>query len=213
MDSKDVEMIFDARFIRVADLKYAPGKHYFDATRRTAEDLVATKSEEEFRNMLPDAVTCYVVIVTPGEGERLLLTYEYRYPTGRFMLSPPAGLIDPSDSEKEDAVLSAASREIKEETGIEICDGDRLFTVSPLVFSSPGFTDENNALVGAVIERADLSELDQSGAVGSELFDGFELLTKEQALDTLKRGTDRRGHYYPMYTWGALVWFVSDMWK
>ena len=60
--SKDnVETILDKKFIRVFDLQYAEGRHYFDATRRALDDIVAIKTEEDFKKMLPDAVSCIVI--------------------------------------------------------------------------------------------------------------------------------------------------------
>lgn len=217
LTGENVKILFESPFVRVADLQYAPGKHYYDATRRKAEELTAIKSDEEFRHMLPDAVSCFVILDMPGEGSMLLLSREYRYPVGRFMLSVPAGLIDEEDreKEKEEAILAAAAREIREETGLVVRKerGDLVKIVNPLVFSTPGLTDESNALVCAVLHPETLEELSQEGAVGSELFDGFELLTRDMALDTLRRGRDREGNFYPLYTWAALMYFVSDIWR
>lgn len=210
---EDIKAVFDSPYVKVADIQYAPGKHYYDATRRNMEELIAVKSDEEFRTMLPDAVSCIVILDTPGEEPKLLLSYEYRYPVGRYLLSVPAGLLDKEDEDGQDPVYSAAVREIKEETGLEVTEGDRVFAVNPLVFSTPGMTDESNALVCAVLRNADLSALSQEGAVGSEQFDGFCLLTKAQAREILRTGRDPRGKYYPLYTWAALLYFVSDMWR
>ena len=104
-------------------------------------------------------------------------------------------------------------REIKEETGITVKDTDKVFVINPCVFSTPGLTDESNGLVGAVIELDDLSSLDQTGAVGGEAFDGFCLADKEKALELIKKGTDDRGIFYPMFTLGALMWFACDLWN
>lgn len=217
LTEKDVEVLFESPYVKVADLRYAPGKHYYDATRREVRELTAIKSDEEFRDMLADAVSCFVILDMPREQPRLLLSREYRYPVGRFMLSVPAGLIDEEDKgkEKEEAVLAAAAREIQEETGLVIRKerGDRTIIVNPLVFSTPGLTDESNALVCAVLHPRDTAELSQEGAVGSELFDGFELLTRDMAMETLRKGRDREGNFYPLYTWAALMYFISDMWK
>ena len=60
--------MLETPFLRVFDLQYAPGRHYYDATRRTAEQLVAPKSEEAFQAMTADAVTCVVVLQTPGRN-------------------------------------------------------------------------------------------------------------------------------------------------
>ena len=210
---EDIKAVFDSPYVKVADIQYAPGKHYYDATRRNMEELLAVKSDEEFRTMLPDAVSCIVILDTPGEEPKLLLSYEYRYPVGRYLLSVPAGLLDKEDEDGQDPVYSAAVREIKEETGLEVTEGDRVFAVNPLVFSTPGMTDESNALVCAVLRNADLSALSQEGAVGSEQFDGFALLTREDAIRVLRDGRDERGNFYPLYTWAALSYFVSDAWK
>lgn len=210
---EDIKAVFDSPYVKVADIQYAPGKHYYDATRRNMEELTAVKSDEEFKTMLPDAVSCIVILDTPGEEPKLLLSYEYRYPVGRYLLSVPAGLIDKEDKAEQDPIYSATVREIKEETGLEVTEGDRVFAVNPLVFSTPGMTDESNALVCAVLRNADMSALSQEGAVGSEQFDGFALLTREDAMRVLRDGRDERGNFYPLYTWAALSYFVSDAWK
>lgn len=210
---ENVKSLFESKFIKVFDLQYEEGKHYYDATRRTSDNLVATKSTEELCHMLPDAVTCVVILNVKDESPKLLLTKEYRYPVGQFLLSPPAGLIDVSDETEENPVLSAARREIKEETGLEIQTQDTLFLINPLLFSSPGMTDESNALACAILHLDDLSSLSQKGALGTECFDGFLLLSKEEAEQILKTGTDADGIFYSVYTWASLMYFVSDLWR
>lgn len=209
---ENVKTLFESPYLRVADLQYAPGKHYYDATRRDMENLTAIKSDQEFEAMLADAVSCFVILAGEGEEPRLLLSYEFRYPAGQYLLSVPAGLIDEEDREKPDVLVSTAIREIREETGLEVRDTDTVRVVNPLVFSTPGLTDESNALICAVLRSVKVADLSQEGAVGSEQFDGFCLLTKAQARELLKKGRDERGRFYPLYTWAALVYFVSDMW-
>ena len=210
---ENVEPMLETKFLRVFDLRYAEGKHYYDATRRQAGELAAVKDDEAFRNMLPDAVTCVVIVCRPAEEPVLLLSYEYRYPAGRFLLSPPAGLLDPDDRAEAVPAFAAAKREIREETGLEVTDRDRLFFVSPLVFSSPGMTDESNALVCAVLSRDALPQPSQAGAVGTECFDGFEWVTAAQAEKLLADGRDRNGFFYSVYTWAALSYFAAGTWK
>lgn len=210
---ENVHSLFESKFIKVFDLQYDKDKHYYDATRRSPDRLVATKSEEEFRSMLPDAVTCVVILKIKNEEPRLLLTKEYRYPTGQFLLSPPAGLLDSEDEKDENPILSAARRELKEETGLQLCENDSLTIINPLLFSSPGMTDESNALVCAVIHSDDTSSLSQKGAVGSECFDGFQLLSVSEAKEILRTGRDPEGIFYSVYTWAALMYFISDLWR
>lgn len=210
---ENIKSLFESKFIKVFDLQYEEGKHYYDASRRQLDQLVAIKSEEEFRAILPDAVTCVVILNIKDEEPKLLLSREYRYPTGQFLLSPPAGLLDPEDADTENPILTAAKREIKEETGLTIAEKDSLFIINPVLFSSPGLTDESNALACAVIQLGNVSDLSQDSAVGSECFDGFELLSKHEATEILKNGTDRYGIFYSVYTYCCLMYFVSDLWK
>ena len=190
---EQVETVYDSRFIKVFDLQYEPGKHYFDATRRAKDNLAAVKSDEEFRQMLPDAVSCVVILKIRGQEPRLCLSREYRYPAGHFLLSVPAGLLDPEDATEENPVFHAAARELREETGITL--------------------EESDALVQIILNREEMPKVSQEGAVGTECFDGFLLLTKEEAQKILKDGVDDQGFFYPLYTWAALMCFATGMWK
>lgn len=44
-----IKSLFESKFIKVFDLQYQEGRHYYNATRRDEEDLVAAKSTEEFK--------------------------------------------------------------------------------------------------------------------------------------------------------------------
>ena len=123
-------------------------------------------------------------------------------------------ILDPRDVNEECPVIATAIREIHEETGIVVdLSRDEVSVVNPLLFSTPGMTDESNALVKVVLKLDDLSVLSQEGAEGQECFDGFCLVTKEEALKILKDGVDANGHFYSVYTWAALMYFATDMWK
>ena len=198
---EQVETVYDSRFIKVFDLQYEPGKHYFDATRRAKDNLAAVKSDEEFRQMLPDAVSCVVILKIRGQEPRLCLSREYRYPAGHFLLSVPAGLLDPEDATEENPVFHAAARELREETGITLEESDSIRL------------GIGNALVQIILNREEMPKVSQEGAVGTECFDGFLLLTKEEAQKILKDGVDDQGFFYPLYTWAALMCFATGMWK
>ncbi|MGN0161080.1 MAG: NUDIX hydrolase [Lachnospiraceae bacterium] len=210
---ENVKPLYESKFLRVFDLQYEEGKHYFDATRRPLDRIMAIKSEDEFRKALPDAVTCVVILRIKDQEPVLLLTNEYRYPAGQFLLSPPAGLLDANDENEENPILATARREIKEETGLDLSDTDKLYIINPLLFSTPGMTDESNALVCAVVELEDLSMLTQNGAVGTECFDGFQLITETDARKILQDGRDDRGIFYSIFTWASMMYFVSGMWR
>ena len=204
-----IEALYEARFLNMYDLQYAEGKHYFEVTRRGKENLVAKKSDAEFREMLPDAVTIAVVLHLPENKTRLLMSYEYRYPVGQFLLSPVAGLLDPDDRENDDPLVSAAIREIREETGLTVKESDKVYVLNPCAFSSPGMTDESNAFLCAEITLDHLDDLNQNGAEGSELFNGFELLDREQAREIFRTGRDKHGNFYSLAAWMVLGIFLS----
>ena len=209
IDKHHIETLYETRFLRCYDLQYAEGKHYYEASRREKKDLVASKTDDEFREMLPDAVTIAVVLHLPGNKTRLLMSYEYRYPAGQFLLSPVAGLLDPEDRQSENPLVNAAVREIREETGLTVKEGDRVRILNPCAFSTPGMTDESNAFLCAEITLDSLDDLNQDGAEGSELFDGFELLDRERAQRIYRTGRDDHGNFYSLAAWMVLGIFLS----
>jgi len=200
-----VETLLDTRFVKVFDLQYAPGRHYYNATRRSREEMVAAMSAEEFAGMVPDAVSLCVVWHAEGQADRMLLNREYRYPLGQYVLSVPAGLIDAGDRgrDREEAVRAAAERELYEETGIRMGEGDRFRVLHPCLFSSPGMTDESNAMVRIDLYGHAERELTQSHAEGTEKFAGFRLVTREEAGDLM------RGEPISVYTWIGLAAFTA----
>jgi ADP-ribose pyrophosphatase len=205
----NIKPLYDARFLRLYDLQYKEGAHYYDVSRRTSENLVARKTDNEFREMLPDAVTIAVVVEAAGEEPRLLLNYEYRYPVGQYLLSPIAGLIDPDDCGKADPLITAAKREIYEESGLRVKDSDRIEVINPCAFSSPGMTDESNAFLYANIKVDDLTGLSQDGAEGSEMFRGYELIDKAEAQKLFTGGRDKYGNFFSIATWIVLAIFLN----
>ena len=209
IDKQHIETLYETRFLKCYDLQYAEGKHYYEASRRERKDLVAAKADDDFREMLPDAVTIAVVLHLPGNETRLLMSYEYRYPVGQFLLSPVAGLLDPEDRQSENPLVKAAVREIREETGLTVKESDRIRILNPCAFSTPGMTDESNAFLCAEITLDSLDDLNQDGAEGSELFDGFELLDRERAQRIYRTGRDDHGNFYSLAAWMVLGIFLS----
>ncbi len=209
IDKDRVQTLYESRFLSFYDLQYAEGKHYFEASRREKRDLVVKKSDYNFKKMLPDAVTIAVILHLPGGDTRLLMNYEYRYPVGQFLLSPVAGLLDPDDKNGDDPLVTAAIREIREETGLIVKPEDKVYVMNPCAFSTPGMTDESNAFMCAEITLDSLDGINQNGAVGTELFDGFELLDRKHAKEIYKTGRDEHGNFYSLATWMILGIFLS----
>ena len=71
---EQVVPLLETKFIKVYDLQYAPGKHYYDATRRDLQNLTAIKTDREVKAMLPDAVSCVVVIKEKNQPEKILFS-------------------------------------------------------------------------------------------------------------------------------------------
>ena len=203
-----METIYESEYMNLYDLQYREGGHYYCASRRKKDRMVALTPDEECKTMQADAVSCFVVLNIKGQPKKLLLNWEYRYPVGQYMLSVPAGLIDEKDWDNPNALTATAIRELKEETGIEVEESDGIKVISPCVFSTPGMTDEGNALVYISINRDEMPKMNHDGAEGSEVLEGFCLVSKEDAQDYLCKGRDEHGMYYPLYTWAALMFFM-----
>ena len=54
-----------------------------------------------------------------------------------------------------------------------------------------------------------LDNLNQDGAVGTELFRGFELLDRERAQRIFRSGRDEHGNFYSLAAWMVLSIFLS----
>ena len=219
-----VDTLADARFVKLYDLVYEGGVngsgkpyHYFEASRREAADLLAVKSDVELVSTLPDATSICLILELEDDEPRIVMFHEFRYPTGQYVLAIPSGLIDERDLAEDDPLVSATVREIFEETGIRVRESDAVHVVNPLLFCTPGLTDESTALMCVVVRRKDrealAAELTQDGAEGSELFDGFDLLTRDEAWRIIRDGREMRGRFYPMVAWTALMWFVTGQWR
>ena len=205
---ESIDELYYNKYLKLYGMHFDNGAFYLECSRRDKKDLTVLKDPDEYKAMAADAVTIVLVVRTPNEEPRLYLEHEYRYPTGHFLLSPPAGLIDPSDRESENPCISAAKREIMEETGIEVKDTDRMSVVSSLFFSSPGMTDESNAIVCAVVDLPDLTTLTDKFCETTECFDGYSLITKSEAKELIKNCRDENGLYFSVFTWGVLMYFA-----
>ncbi len=213
MKEENVVSLFETPYIKIYDLQYEEGAHYFDATRRSQENLLAVKTDETFKHELPDAVSCVVVLDIEGQQPQLCVTKEYRYPIGRFLLSVPSGLIDDKDKDTENPIFSASFRELQEETGIRFQpDTDEIQLINPMLLCSPGMTDECTAVVKITLHRKHHPHTCQDGAEGTEVFDGIKWITKEEAKRFLLQGSDNEGIYYSAITWISLTTFLSDIW-
>lgn len=101
-----------------------------------------------------DAVSIMAMIKKKNTVPLLVLTKQFRPPCNKVVIELPAGLIDPSES-----VESTAERELLEETGY-IGKVLRLSHTKMPLFSDPGLTNANMALVTMEIDGEDIRNVD-----------------------------------------------------
>jgi ADP-ribose pyrophosphatase len=103
-----------------------------------------------------DAVQIVPVVRERGRKPRLAAIKEFRVPVGDYVISFPAGLLEPGEALEE-----TVRRELLEETGLEVTAVKR---VSPPLYSSAGMTDEAVAVafVDARAAPGVTARLDQS---------------------------------------------------
>ena len=85
------------------------------------------------------------VILAVDENDHVLLVEQYRVPLGRRCIELPAGLIGDDDGAEGEDALSAAGRELEEETGYRASRLEDMGTY----LSSPGMVSESFTLVRA----------------------------------------------------------------
>jgi ADP-ribose pyrophosphatase len=90
-----------------------------------------------------DAVMIVATVKTE-QGERLVVTKEFRVPLWDYEYALPAGLIDDGED-----ITETITREMKEETGLDIV---KIHHISMPVYSSAGMSDESNHMV--IVEAA-----------------------------------------------------------
>ena len=109
------------------------------------------------RNMRAAAI---IAIDTSDSGAHVILVEQYRVPLGRRCLEIPAGLVGDDDGAQDESAITAAHRELEEETGY------RAAKITDLgeFFSSPGMVSEGFSLLRA----EGLTKVGEGGGVDGE---------------------------------------------
>ena len=205
MKVKDIKTKYFNKFIKVYDAEYDDGHHYYIASRHDKDDLSVQNLNDK-----PDAVSCFVIIDDEIHVPQLLLQSEYRPALNKYVLSAPAGLI-----ESDEHYVYTAVRELYEETGIDTdfirTNGGEchIFPMSEVAYSSPGFTDESNAIVVMIIQEDISDMLTHKNAESNEHFGRFKLVTQRCAKQLLKDCRNK----LPLMTYTALLYFISGIWE
>lgn len=134
------------------------GKPYYVASR--SQDYNPTQTTT-------DAVTMFVL---SPDGEKMLVTKEYRPAVGQRVISSPAGLIDPGETP-----TTAALRELAEEVGYTDA---RVIKEFPATYSSVGMTNER---VQPIVVQLNSYENDGQRLGSDENID-YQWVDKNEAL-------------------------------
>lgn len=94
------------------------------------------------RQNTPDGVIIYSVIRDTDGIEKVVLIRQYRYPIDDYIYEFPAGLVDAGEDH-----VSAAVRELKEETGLTLSPISVSVEYEKPYFTTIGMTDESCAAV------------------------------------------------------------------
>ena len=100
------------------------------------------------------------VILAIDAEDHVLLVEQYRTPLGRACIELPAGLIGDHDDSADEDVMTAAARELEEETGYR---AGRMVSLGEF-WSSPGMVTESFTLLRAY----DLEQVHAGGGIEGE---------------------------------------------
>lgn len=106
------------------------GRYYVASRAKNAEALEINRKQQA-----PDGVIIYSLY---GEKkDKVVLIRQYRYPIDNYIYEFPAGLVEPGEDYHE-----AAVREMKEETGLDLCPVKVDSIYERPYYTTIGMTDE-----------------------------------------------------------------------
>lgn len=114
------------------------------------------------------------VVIVAEKNNKIMLVEQYRYPTKEVLYELPAGKLDKSNED----ILSAAKRELEEETGYNA----EVWESLGFIWTSPGFCNEKLYLYKASNLTYKGQHLDEG-----ELLNHIEI-EKEKVFEMIKTG-------------------------
>ncbi len=134
MERKIIELkkLTDYKWINLFNIKYTNAKGIL------VNWIFASRKEDPFNDERTDAVVIIPILKT-ADGNKIVITKEYRIAIRDFEYGFPAGL-----REKDLSLEQVAKKELKEETGLEV---KGFLSCSNRVYTSPGLSDESCVMV------------------------------------------------------------------
>ena len=163
----------ETKFLNLYNAEYSNKggniKNWIIASRKEKENLEGVYLNN--KELQDDAV---LIVPFHKEEEKIVVIRQFRVPINSYIYEMPAGLIDKGESPQ-----TAITRELKEETGLDVIEILKN-TVKGQLFLSPGMTDESVSLVYCTC----------SGEISTENLEEDEdietiLLSKEDAIKIL----------------------------
>ncbi|MBR6880049.1 MAG: NUDIX hydrolase [Clostridiales bacterium] len=130
-----LKKVLEGKFITRYDLQYETN----DGKIKNYEMISRDHDIKDLNGVKGDKCDAVVLIIHDITGQKILLNKEFRMAVGQFAYNFPAGLIDPGED-----VMTAAKRELWEETGLELVSVDDVWAPS---FSGVGITNEKSTVI------------------------------------------------------------------
>jgi ADP-ribose pyrophosphatase len=164
--------------MRILDTKTIAARKFLNLNETTYEDREGKEKTWTWAQRPGDQ---NAVVIAAMVDNLLVVTKEYRVPLKGYEWGLPAGLIDGGENP-----LEAAIREMYEETGLDFIALTR--PISPLIFNSPGMTNEGIYMVFGIADGTiDSSKTGTSEDIKTYLYsrdEVQELLQKAMAEDS-----------------------------
>ena len=145
--------------------KFNEDKTWFTASRKDEATLRA-----QYFDGKEEKVDAVVLVALHEEEEKLVVIKQFRVPLNDYVYELPAGLVD-----GDEGIHVAATRELKEETGLDLV---KMYEEksNPKAYFSAGMTEESGALVYCTCKGT----LSKDGLEADEDIEAL-LLTREEA--------------------------------
>ena len=170
----------ETKFLNLYNAEYSNKggnvKNWIIASRKEKENLEGVYLNN--KELQDDAV---LIVPFHKEEEKIVVIRQFRVAINSYIYEMPAGLIDKGESPQ-----TAITRELKEETGLDVIEILKN-TVKGQLFLSPGMTDESVTSVfctcGGTISKAYMEEDEDIEPILLSPKEAQELLIKDVKFD------------------------------